>query len=102
MKLLRIWQTCPSVRVVHFMSQEVSVSDTIYSFDTSYNTLGTIAGLEQFKQFPDFVAVKVTPQPGTERDHYIVCVVEVKRDDETEAKAKDQMEAYMERAAYLP
>jgi hypothetical protein len=43
----------------------------------------------------------MTLLPGTERDHYIVYVVEVKRDDETEAKAEDQMEAYMERAVLI-
>ncbi|KIJ53396.1 hypothetical protein M422DRAFT_242548 [Sphaerobolus stellatus SS14] len=46
-----------------------------------------LAGVEQFKQFPDFVIVKVKPQPGIERDHYI---------------ADEQMERYMEQAANLP
>lgn len=48
------------------------------------------------------MAVKVTPQPGIDRDHHIVCVVEVKRNDDTEAQAEEQMEAYMEQAANLP
>jgi hypothetical protein len=61
-----------------------------------------IAGVEHFKKFPNFMIVKVTPQPGTEHDHFIVCVVEVKRDYETEAKSEEQMEAYMEQAANLP
>lgn len=61
-----------------------------------------VAGIEHFKQFPDFVTVKVTPQPGICRDHYIICVVEVKRNDDTEAKAEEQMEAYMVQAANLP
>jgi hypothetical protein len=61
-----------------------------------------VAGIEHFKQFPDFVTVKVTPQPGIDRNHHIVCVVEVKRNNDTEAKAEEQMEAYMEQAANLP
>ena len=48
------------------------------------------------------MTVKVTPQPGIARDHHIVCVVEVKRNNDTEAKAEEQMEAYMEQAANLP
>src|SRR5258707_1612617 len=59
-------------------------------------------GVERLKQFPDFVTVKVTPQPGIGRDHHIVCVVEVKRNGDTESKAEKQMEAYMEYAANLP
>jgi len=60
------------------------------------------AGVEHFKKFPDFVTVKVMPQPGIDRDHHIVCVVEVKRSNDTEAKAEEQMETYMEQAANLP
>lgn len=37
-----------------------------------------------------------------ERNHYIVCVVEVKRNLETEVFAEDQMTRYMEQAADLP
>jgi thiol-disulfide isomerase/thioredoxin len=48
------------------------------------------------------VTVKVTPQPGNERDHHIICVVEVKRNNDTEAKAEEQMETYMKQAANLP
>ena len=57
--------------------------------------------VERFKKFPDFVTVKVTPQPGIDRDHHhdIVCIVEVKRSNDTEAKAEEQMETYMEQAA---
>ena len=61
-----------------------------------------VAGVEQFKQFPDFVTVKVTPQPGIDRNHHIVCVVEVKRNDDSDAKAEEQMLAYMRQAANLP
>jgi hypothetical protein len=61
-----------------------------------------VAGAERFKQFPDFVTVKVTPQPGIECNHHIVCVVEVKRDNDTEAKAAEQMRNYMRQAANLP
>ena len=50
-----------------------------------------VAGVERFKKFPDFVTVKVTPQPGIDRDHHIVCIVEVKRSNDTEAKAEEQI-----------
>src|SRR5260221_12895206 len=61
-----------------------------------------VAGVEHFKKFHEFVTVKVTPQAGIDRDHHIVCVVEVKRSNDTEAKAEEQMETYMEQAANLP
>jgi hypothetical protein len=61
-----------------------------------------VAGVEHFKQFPDFVTVKVIPQPGIDHDHHIVCVVEVKWNNDTEAKAEEQMKAYMEQVASLP
>ncbi|KIJ33048.1 hypothetical protein M422DRAFT_35645 [Sphaerobolus stellatus SS14] len=61
-----------------------------------------LGGPEALKQFPDFVIVKVTPQDGIERKHYIVCIIEVKRNDDTDALAVDQMTRYMEQAANLP
>jgi hypothetical protein len=48
------------------------------------------------------MTVKVTPQPGIDRDHYIVCVVEVKRNNDTQAIAEEQMVRYLEQAANLP
>lgn len=44
----------------------------------------------------------MTPQPGIDRDHYIVCVVEVKRNNDTQAIAEEQMASYLEQAANLP
>ena len=54
-----------------------------------------VGGAEHFKLFPDVAIVKVTPQPGIVRDHYIVCVIEVKRDNDTEAVAEEQVINYM-------
>jgi hypothetical protein len=55
-----------------------------------------IAGAEHFKHFPDFVTLKVTPQPGIERDRHIIRVVEAKRNNDGEVQAEEQMWANME------
>ncbi|KAF8800131.1 hypothetical protein BYT27DRAFT_7263277 [Phlegmacium glaucopus] len=63
----------------------------------------TFLTVEAFKRFPDFLVVKVKPQPlNTPRHHYIVCVIEIKRDGDTEAEADDQMIGYMAALAELP
>jgi len=54
------------------------------------------------KSIPDFTTVKVRPQPGNIRDHYIVCIVEIKRDNVGEGQAIDQMMRYMWKAAQHP
>ena len=51
-----------SVLLVLFTSLDIWVSD-----------LAMVAGVEQFKRSPDFVIVKVMPQPEIDRDHHIVC-----------------------------
>ncbi|TFK33178.1 hypothetical protein BDQ12DRAFT_769093 [Crucibulum laeve] len=55
-----------------------------------------LSGTEAGKLIPDFLVVKVTPRPGTERAHRVLDVVEIKRDDETAEKADTQMKTYME------
>ena len=57
------------------------------------------AGQETEKYVPDFVTVKVIPQLGDLREHYIVCVVEVKRDDLSIGEARGQMSKYMAHVA---
>lgn len=47
--------------------------------------------------------MKVTPQPTqSNRDHWVVCLVEIKRDDDTIVKAYEQMGRYMEQLAEHP
>ena len=53
--------------------------------------------MEAYKRFPDFLAVKVKSQPlNSPRHHYVVSVIEIKRDEDTEAEADDQMVGYMQ------
>lgn len=46
--------------------------------------------------------VKVTPQPGLIRDHRIVCVVELKRDDVSEDRSVRRMFDYIDQIAQHP
>lgn len=60
-------------------------------------------GVKHFKKFRDFVIVKVTPAlPGTPHHHYIVCIIKVKWNDDSQALAEEQMTTYMTQAADLP
>jgi len=61
-----------------------------------------VAGAEAEKCFPDFVTVKVIPQPGGLRQHLVVCIVEVKRDEETASEAHTQIMTYMNRLSEHP
>lgn len=61
-----------------------------------------VAGTEAEKSFPDFVTVKVIPQPGGLRHHFVVCVVEVKRKKESATEAHTQIMAYMVQLAEHP
>jgi len=62
------------------------------------------AGAEDEKFFPDFITVKVTPQlPGKPRQHLMVAIVEVKRNDKvSETEALKQVAKYLQRAWELP
>ncbi|KAG6823764.1 hypothetical protein H0H92_009111 [Tricholoma furcatifolium] len=59
-----------------------------------------LPGVEHFKLIPDFEVVKVTPAPHVDmrRQHRIVCIIEVKKDDMTSTQAADQMADYMRQA----
>ena len=47
---------------------------------------------------PDFLTVKVVPHlPHLPRDYRIVTVIELKRDEDDQAKSEQQMVAYMHR-----
>ena len=54
------------------------------------------------KSIPDFTTVKVRPQPGGVRDHYIVCMMEIKRNNAAVGIAANQMIQYMKKAASHP
>ncbi|KAM6489566.1 hypothetical protein JOM56_014985, partial [Amanita muscaria] len=58
--------------------------------------------MEAEKCFPDFVTVRVAPQPGGLRQHFVVCVVEVKRDHDTMSEAHIQIMKYMNQLAEHP
>lgn len=55
------------------------------------------ASVETFRGFPDFLTVKIKPQPS--RHHYVVSVIEIKRN---EGEAEDQMFGYMAALAKHP
>lgn len=79
-----------------------------YLANVSFGSTGALhesrdlPGVEAGKLVPDFLTVKVSPQMGGVRDHYIVCIVEIKRNDVTEGKAKIQMKEYLLQAAAHP
>ncbi len=60
------------------------------------------AGVEVEKSFPDFVVVRVKAYPGGAREHYIVTVIEVKKDPIPNEAMHEQMVRYMARVADLP
>lgn len=82
----------------------MSPENIVCNFNFSiYKTLLMIsAGTEHFKQFPDFVIVKVTPQSGTARNHYIVGIVELKKGPSFGDADRRQMDRYMTQAVQLP
>lgn len=51
---------------------------------------------------PDFLVVKVNPQAVPTINHYIVCLIQVKRKTDTIVEARQQMLKYMDRASKQP
>ena len=62
------------------------------------------ADTEDEKFFPDFIIIKVTPQPpGKPHQHLMVAIVEVKRNNKvSETKALKQVAKYLQCAWELP
>ncbi|KAF7761059.1 hypothetical protein Agabi119p4_10468 [Agaricus bisporus var. burnettii] len=57
-----------------------------------------LAGNEEFKLYPDFAIVKVTPQPNSPREHRLIALIEVKRDEKAVSTAMTQCFQYLEQA----
>jgi len=102
-KWMNIWPMYLSDPQVLYTNQEICIS-WARSLNPYWNgilifPLIPVASPEVDKIILDFVTVKVRPHGGPIRDHYMLCIVEIKCDDMSEGKARLRMVDYMRQAA---